>query len=95
MARSGYAASASVPVSHHINVGVGYSQSDLHGNGGTAQTGLVDQHQQQYTGAVTYAPGNGRSSISLVGRASHASDSLAPTGDTDERRGDLLFSVKF
>lgn len=93
--RTGYSATATVPVNSHVRVGVGYSEHDLRGGAGLTAAAPVDQRQQTYTGSVTYAPRDGRSSITLEGGAARAIDNVNATVDSNVKGGDVLFSVKF
>ena len=89
-----YGASAAMPVTHNVKLGVGYSTQRLDGVYQSTATALSER-KDAYTGSVTYTPHNSNASVSIVGRQYRYSDDNAPTYNYTETRGDVLFSVKF
>ncbi len=90
-----YGASAAVPVTRNLNVGVGYSTQHLSGTYGAAVNGPPANRKDAYSGSLTYAPGGGKSSVTIIGREYRYSDNASPNLKIKETRGDVLFSVKF
>ena len=90
-----YGASAAVPVAHNLNVGVGYSSQHLSGTYGVAAGEPPADRKDAYSGSLTYAPHDGKSSVTIVGREYRYSDDSSPSAAFKETRGDVLFSMKF
>lgn len=97
-ARYSYGAGAAIRLPHHLALGIGYARENLTAplaseTGPTVASG--SDRTDLYTGSLTYAPHGGKSSITLIGRASRdlGNTSIAPA--PLQTRGDILFSVKF
>lgn len=90
-----YGAGAAVPVAHNLHLGIGYTAQRLSGAYGVAPNALPANRKDAYSGSLTFAPRGGKSSLSIIGGQSRYSDDAAPNAAYTERRGDVMFSVKF
>jgi hypothetical protein len=90
-----YGAGAAVPVAHDLNLGIGYTAQRLSSAYGVAPNALPANRKDAYSGSLTFAPRGGKSTLSIIGGQSRYSDDAAPNAAYTERRGDVVFSVKF
>ncbi len=90
-----YSATAAVPVTSSLHVGLGYTTSRLLPTTSSDAGEPLADHKAAYSGALTYAPHNGNKSVTIMGRQYRYSADAAPNAPVKQTRGDILFSVKF
>jgi hypothetical protein len=88
-------ASATMPISRDLVVGVGYNTQTFHGSYGTTLGQNIAQRKDQYQGTLTYNIPKTTSSISALFRNQKYSDNVLPSYNFNQNREDLNFSIRF
>jgi hypothetical protein len=88
-------ASASMPLTKDLVLGLGYNTQTFHGSYGTTLGQNIAQRKDQYQGTLTYNIPKTTSSISALFRNQKYSDLVIPTYNFNQNREDLNFSIRF
>jgi hypothetical protein len=88
-------ASATMPLTRDLVLGVGYNTQTFHGAYGTTATQNIAQRKDQYQGTLTYNIPKTTSSIGVLFRNQKYSDNVLPSYNFNQNREDLNFSIRF
>ena len=88
-------ASATMPITRDLSLGVGYNTQTFHGSYGTTAGQNIAQRKDQYQGTLTYNIPKTTSSISALFRNQKYTDNVIPSYNFNQNREDLNFSIRF
>ena len=92
---SSYIASAAIPLTKGVSLGLNYSTQRFGGSQGTTLGQSISERKDQYAGSLTYSIPNTNSELTFLARKNTYVDDVLPNFNFSQNRQDLTFTIRF